>query len=195
MCTRKPNLSSFLFGLRKNKYDPLRAEHKLNLESRVGFDSNVIQETANRIVSLIETNIKMHFFSRQLRYLRARDNLSKKDAHKRQNEINQQKGGTDASLPFMVEKYVAYDLEVHPECFLYPMWQMNRFFAEKGLKTFALLPLSRGFIPSASLHVDTLTLRSWFSKNDDRVRSYQITHDKRCKRETIERVKTEKKHP
>jgi len=157
-CQKKSSIPKHLQDVKKI-YDETRQSYNLPSISRKDISGNPIKELINHLVASIETNIQLHFFKRQLRYIMLRDNLDKKDAKKKQNEINKQIGNTnDDSLPFLIEKSVAYDLKVYPERFLYPMWIMNCFFSSKQTWNFSLLPLSTGFIDGSVLSLDTTAL-------------------------------------
>ena len=97
----------------------------------------------------------MHFFDRQCRYIALRDSFKRKIALKKQTLINR-KGDIDDSRSICDD--IEEELELNSEHFLFSMWGMNRFFVEKGVKTFALLPLLKEFVPSAFLHIDTEVL-------------------------------------
>jgi hypothetical protein len=56
---------------------------------------------------------------------------------------------------------------------------MNLLFAEKGKRTFALLPLSKGFVPSSVLHIDTDALKAIAGKNEKSKQFKQLLKNKR----------------
>jgi hypothetical protein len=136
------------------------------LLSRSGLHVNSLIFAAKQIATAINTNIQQHFYKRQLRYIKLRDNLhTQDDAKRRQEEINLSAHcghTTDDSLPYKLMHSVEQDLQQYPEHFLYPMWVMNKHFetADPPQKLFALLPLVRGFVPGAHLHIDTVALCS-----------------------------------
>jgi len=154
----RAQLSKEMKDLIKDHYLPLRQEIGLELEKRDGIPSNALSELATAIATSINTNVKMHFFSRQLKYIQLKYGLSKKDARKKQDVINEEakekQGLKEECLPSTISKSVAYDLEVYPEKFLFPMWKMNCFLCsaneklEKKVKLFAVLPLSKGIFLS-----------------------------------------------
>ena len=158
----------------KKEYDDARKDFFPTLISRDGIPCNALQECCNHMVASIKNNIKLHFFKRQFKYIMLRDGLNKKDTKKKQQEINNQIGDTtDNSLPFRIYKGVEEDLENYPERFLYPMWIMNNLFISKETWTFSLLPISKGFIPSSVLSLDTSSLSSLISSKDSRLRDYK----------------------
>lgn len=168
-----------LYTLRDTYYTPLRTTAGLSLEQR-SLPGNSVQETCKNIATSVVTNIKEHFFARQLAYIRVRDGLDKQSARVRQKEINMQTGPTtDDSLPPTIDKSVPYDLEANPERFLYPMWKMNLLFAQKGRRTFAILPLSKGFVPSSVLHIDTDALKAIAGNNEKSNQFKQLLKNKK----------------
>ncbi|CAH6420238.1 Hypothetical protein UVM_LOCUS91 [uncultured virus] len=183
-------LPDALAELVRTQYDPLREEHALAKERRDYLGGNWLEETANRIAAAIETNVREHFFQRQFRYVRLRDQLgSKSETAKRVRKINAVAAPgnqTDDSLPTSLDATITDDLEAHPERFLWPMWNMNRAFEAAGAKKFAVLPLPQGFVPGASYHVDSDTLRSLVGTKDARLKSYYDRCDarRRATRET-----------
>ena len=152
-------------------YNQLRKDHlprpegatdkdQLWLVSRLGLHVNSLLHVANRIAAVINTNIRQHFYPRQQQHITLRDNLPTKIAAKcRQMDINSNahRGRThDESLPYeLLTDSVEWELQKHPERFLYPMWCMNKLREEKGESLFSVLPLSCGFVPGACLHIDT----------------------------------------
>ena len=157
--------------------------------------THALEELANHIQAAVNTNIKMHFFSRQLKYLRSCFSLKKKEAVQRQKELNESRQGSEdelLTLPRVIERSVAWDLKVHPEKFLFPMWQMNQYFVMKGVHTFAVLPISKGFTPSASLSVDTFTLEGFINKKYPRAEEY-FSAQKRRREEHRKKMEMEDK--
>jgi hypothetical protein len=161
----------------RQHYMPLRG----NLEppDRTGLPGNALQEVATRIAASIETNIREHFFRRQLHNIFWRECIPNqasgtklapeerkqawKKARERQTEINEKavtERLADKSLPRpdTIEKSVAYHLEAHAEAFVGLLLWMNSQLEEKGQKKFAVLPMSTGFVPGANLHIDTDSL-------------------------------------
>ena len=150
----KSRPSKELQNLLDNHYSPVREAYGLGKQERDGIPGNVLSELAKNITTCINVNIKMHFFTCQLKYLQLKYGLSKKEAKKRQDEINEEAKGKfglkEESLPSNIGKSVAYDVVVYPEKFLFPMWKMNCFLEsfnslqEKKVKLFAIIPLSKG---------------------------------------------------
>ena len=157
------------------------------LEQRDGIPGHVLEEAATRMAAAINTNVREHYFERQLRYIKLRDNLTNKQtARERQRQINNaaMPGPTnDASLPAVISTSVPYDLEAYPERFLYPMWIMNQLFEARGEHTFRVLPLSQGFVSGASLHIDTDSLLRLVRKSNPRLAEYNRTYNGRLERE------------
>jgi hypothetical protein len=176
----------------KELYKPLRETSTLPAKERTNKLNNALKELATHMAASMNTNIQMHFFKRQCKYLRLKHDLNKEDARKLQNELNETLKGCPEdllTLPEPTEKGVAYDLEKSPEKFLYPMWRMNSWFAEVNAKTFAILPLSTGFTPSASLQIDTETLDHWLS--NARTKEY---HERQQIRRAKDRALLEKQN-
>jgi len=194
-CQKKSSIPKHLQDVKKI-YDDTRQPYNLPSISRKDISGNPIKELINHLVSSIETNIQLHFFKRQLRYIMLRDNLDKKEGKKKQNEINKQIGNTnDNSLPFLIEKGVAYDLKVYPERFLYPMWIMNCFFSSKQTWNFSLLPLSTGFIDGSVLSLDTTALLCLIpSKKRPKKRIRRLTKRKVNKQKNQKRLLKREKH-
>lgn len=186
----KPAIPLDVIDVRDNHYIPLRREANLpDLENRTGLSDSSLEELATSIATTINTNIIEHFFKRQYSYLFHQDiegekqeeiekdskerRKLRKARHKRTREkqeaINSKTGTTnEPSLPNYIEKSVVEDLESNPEKFLYPMWIMNSFLESRGKKKFALLPLTKRFVPSASLSIDTKTLGEMANRIKDK---------------------------
>ena len=120
------------------------------------------------MAAAINTNIKEHFYDRQVQFIALRQNLNMKKkedremAREQQRAINKAAPGptTDSSLPTLIKTSVPYDLEACPEHFLWPMFTMNTLLESKQKHTFRLVPLTQGFVPGACLHICTLALSS-----------------------------------
>ena len=113
------------------------------------------------MAAAINTNIQTHEYKRQWQYIALRDNLDKKAAKAKQQQINATaRAGltTDDSLPYELLQSVESDLKTHPERFLYTMWRMNKLREANGKRLFAVLPMAHGFVPGACLHIDTQSL-------------------------------------
>ena len=189
---RRKKISNELRRICEDHYDPLVEKHKICLVDHKGLP---LAETARRIAATIRTNIIRHFFRRQFKYLRAREGLDKKEARKLQDKINGEKQKDD-SLPagFLASKdNIAYYLACHPEEFLNPMYLMNKLLEEKKKKLFALLPLSRGFVPGAHLHLDTTALCTLVGSGNEHVQAYEAEHQKRVVMENAKKTTEEKK--
>lgn len=105
----------------------------------------ILQYAAIEVVTAVKNNIQMHFYQRQLNYLKTTStNKSIEELKEEQKMINENK--QHLTLPKIVAN-VGFDLKSHPEKFLYPMFNMNRYFEVNGHKLFSLLPMRRGFIP------------------------------------------------
>ena len=164
----RTKLDAELLAKRIRLYDPLRLELPAaqRLVSRSGLPANSLRESATRMAAAINTNIQVHWYKRQQRYIAVRDGLDMKIAKVKQQQINAAADAAtaagqqqlDDSLPLKLLKSVALDLETHPQRFLYAMWRMNKLFEEKGMHLFAVLPMAHGFIPGACLHIDTNSL-------------------------------------
>ena len=167
----RTKLDAELLAKRIRLYDPLRLHLPAaqRLVSRSGLPANSLREAATRMAAAINTNIRVHWYKRQQRYIAVRDGLDMKIAKVKQQQINAAADAAtaaaaagqqqlDDSLPLKLLKSVALDLETHPQRFLYPMWRMNKLFEEKGMHLFAVLPMAHGFIPGACLHIDTRSL-------------------------------------
>ena len=175
-----------LHALRRQHYDPLRTT---GLESRAGLPYSSLIECATKIAASIETNVRQHFAQHQRRYLKLRDGLlTNKEADERQSSINAQAAKDraadltcrDNSLPhFLGENTVGEDLQQHPERYLFVLWRYNIAFEEAGQHTVAVLPLSTGFVPGSSLHIDTQALETLVGKKDERARPYFAALDAR----------------
>ena len=68
------------------------------------------------------------------------------------------------------------------------MWVMNCYFADQDMKTFSMLPVSKGFVPSSSLHIDTASLFGLLDKKDERVKKYRSISELRISKEKEDRV-------
>ena len=132
-------------------YDKVRGPSKAQCRDylKVPLDYALIEmETA------ITNNIKVHFIKRHFRYLKyLHPNIEYWDLKKLQDSLFTTKN-PDVSycLPESIERGVEYDLEKYPERFLLPMYRMNKTLEENGKRTFSLLPIRRGFIPSRYRH-------------------------------------------
>ena len=67
------------------------------------------------------------------------------------------------------------------------MWVMNRFLESRERKKFALLPLSKHFVPSASLSIDTDDLIRMVGEKHPKVKNYINVRDRRRGVEGVER--------
>jgi hypothetical protein len=166
-------------------YDPLRThlpDVQKKLVSRSGLPDNALQEAGTRMAAAINTNIQTHWYKRQWQYIALRDNLDKKEAKVKQQQINAAAGAgltTDDSLPHELLKSVESDLKAHPERFLYTMWQMNKLHETKGKRLFAVLPMAHGFVPGACLHIDTQSLLSIVGKSHPLLTKYSKSREER----------------
>jgi len=115
--------------------------------------SECISYAGQEMITCIENNIKSHFVRRQMKYLQAKyPKAEKKELWKELKDLNEKLNWKpDPSLlPFLpskINKSVVWDLKEEPFKFLAPMYRMNLLLEEKGLKTFSLLPVRRGFVP------------------------------------------------
>ena len=145
--------------LRKEYYDPLRQKNGCQplLVCRDGLPAPVLEETVNHIVAEVLTNIREHYLQHQKNYVRLRDSVSGNKLSKKIQEINATGPGPthDDSLPAEIKVSVESDLQDCPDKFLKPLYNMNKFFEERGMKKIAILPLGMGFVPGAVLHVNT----------------------------------------
>jgi hypothetical protein len=69
----RAKLDAELLALRQQHYDALRGS--LPLECRDGIPWPALEEAATRMAAAINTNIKEHFYERQLRFIALRQNL------------------------------------------------------------------------------------------------------------------------
>src|ERR1700730_2391512 len=105
----RAKLNAELLALRQQHYDALRGP--LPLECRDGIPTHALEEAATRMAAAINTNIKEHFYERQLQFIALRQNLvmkKKEDremAREQQRAINKAATGptTDSSLPTLIK--------------------------------------------------------------------------------------------
>ena len=181
----RAKLDAELLALRQQHYDSLRGP--LPLECRDGIPWPALEEAATRMAAAINTNIKEHFYERQLQFIALRQNLDMKKkedremAREQQRAINKAARGptTDSSLPTVIKTCVPYDLEAYPEHFLWPMFTMNTLLESKQMHTFRLVPLSQGFVPGACLHICTGSLVQIVGESDPRLAAYNQALNRR----------------
>ena len=136
------------------------------MESREGIAGPALEEAATRMAAAMNSNIKEHFFERQVQFIVLRQNLNMNNkeeremAREQQRTMNKAAAGptTDSSLPTLIKTSVPYDLEACPEHFLWPMFTMNTLLESKQKHSFRLVPLTQGFVPGACLHICTGSL-------------------------------------
>ena len=183
--SERTELDAELLAKRIQLYDPLclALPAAQRLVSRSGLPANSLREAATRMAAAINTNIRVHWYKRQRRYIAVRDGLDMKIAKVKQQQINEVADAAavqqqlDDSLPLKLLKSVALDLETHPQRFLYPMWRMNKLFEEKGMHLFAVLPMAHGFIPGACLHIDTKSLVAIVGNAHPALTEYRKHHE------------------
>jgi len=174
------SVSAELLKIRQEHYVPLRGNLPLESRSYLKLD-----ELATRMAAVLNTNIREHFWKRQLQYLmELKDDLTREQAKAMQQKINEKKKRHD-SLPEGIVDDVAYHLKAHPEDFLFPMWRMATLLERNNKKIFALLPLSKGFVPGASLHLDTDALLNVVGQKHELAQVYLEVRNKRLNEEKL----------
>ena len=133
--------------------------------------------------------MRQHFADHQRRYIKLREGLDKwKDAEEAQryfndkaarNHVAGQPCGDDSLPATLVERTVGEDVQQHPERYLFVLWNMNKLFDWLGERMIAVLPLSTGFVPGASLHIDTQALEQLVGRSDPKAQPYFAAHDAR----------------
>lgn len=166
-------------------YKPLLVAANAPPLSRSGMPSSALEEIATHIAASINTNIKQHFWQRQVVHIKLREKCTKKEAHAHAQRVNDLANAgnpiADDSLPDKIEGNIALMLEVHPERFISVMWRMNRLREERDVRRFAVLPLATGFVPGSCLHLDTsafeelMKSRVWSPKDNNGKPQHAIT--------------------
>ena len=166
----------------REHYHPLLDKYKI---ARIEHVNLPLDAAARRIAATVNTNIQQHFLKRQLKCLMVLHNCDKKVAYEKQAQINNV-DREHVSLPVAYLRSSCTLLEYldkFPEEFLYPMYLMNKLLEDNEKKCFALLPLSRGFVPGAHLHLDTRALIELLGNENVHVKEYKAMHEARLARE------------